>query len=127
MFFEVDSAKSLGEIARDLESAASRHRFGLLAVYDLKEKLREKGIEMDREVRIFEVCSPKQAKEALDANPKISTVLPCRISVYSESDGYKLATVLPSEMMKMFGTGDIEKVAEEVEGAMISIMREAAG
>lgn len=127
MFFELNSQKSLEQIGKDLETAAARHKFGLLTVYDLREKMREKGIEMDREVQIFEVCNPKQAKDALDANPNISTVLPCRVSVYSEGDGYKLVTIRPTEMMKMFGEGEIERVAQEVENIMIAIMTEAAG
>ena len=89
--------------------------------------MHEKGIAMEREVRIFEVCNPKQAKEVIEANPQISTALPCRIAVYSDGGGYKLCTMRPTEMMKVFGDAKIHGVAQEVEDAMIAIMREAAG
>ena len=125
MLFEVESSKSLERIEQDLEEAAKRHKFGVLTVHDLQQKMREKGIEMDRTVRIFEVCNPQQAKKVIDADPQVSTALPCRISVYSEGDGYKLATIRPTEMMKAFGDG-MDDVAREVEETMVAIMREAA-
>lgn len=127
MVFEVKSTKSLDQIGRDLEDAASRHKFGVLTVHDLQEKMQEKGIEMDREVRIFEVCNPKQAKEVIEANPKVSTALPCRISVYREGEGYTLSTLRPTDTMKAFDDASIDNVAQQVEDAMIAIMKEAAG
>lgn len=127
MLYELESSKSLDQIGKDLEDAASRHKFGVLTVHDLQKKMQEKGIEMDREVRIFEVCNPKQAKEVIEANPKVSTALPCRISVYREGEGYTLSTLRPTDTMKAFEDASIDDVAQQVEDAMIAIMTEAAG
>ncbi|MBI1355752.1 MAG: DUF302 domain-containing protein [Acidobacteria bacterium] len=127
MVFEVKSTKSLDQIGRDIADAASRHKFGVLTVHDLQKKMQEKGIQMDREVRIFEVCNPKQAKEVIEANPTVSTALPCRISVYREGEGYTLSTLRPTDTMKAFDDASIDDVAKQVEVAMIAIMKEAAG
>jgi len=127
MLFEVESQKSLEQIEKDLNEASSRHKFGVLTVHDLQQKMREKGVEMNREVRIFEVCNPGQAKQVLDVNPQVSTALPCRISVYATDNGYKIAMMRPTEMMKAFGEEGIEDVAQDVEKTMIAIMKEAAG
>lgn len=127
MIFEVSSHRTLDEIAAGLEEAAARNKLGVLAVHDLQETMRKKGVEMDREVRIFEVCNPHQAKAALEADPRISTALPCRIAVYASDGGYKLATMLPTQLLKGFEAKNIEAVAKEVEDAILSIMLDAAG
>jgi uncharacterized protein (DUF302 family) len=127
MVFEVSSRRTMGEIAAALEEAAARNKFGVLTVHDLQQTMRNKGVEMDREVRIFEVCNPGQAKKVIDADPRISTALPCRISVYSADGGYKLATMLPTEMMRGFEAKNVEATAREVEDVIVSMMMDAAG
>ncbi len=126
MLFEVPSAKPIEEIEKGLQEAAARHKFGILYTHDLKRKLAEKGVEFNREVRVYEVCNPHQAKRVLEKNGAFSTALPCRISVYSAGDGYRIATMLPTELMKPFNAPELEPVAREVEDAITAIMREAA-
>ena len=75
---------------------------------------------------IFEVCNPLQAKKVLEANGAVSTALPCRISVYRSGDVYKLATILPTAMMKIFGSPELEPAAREVEEVVTAMMRESA-
>ncbi len=126
MLFEVHSTKPMEEIDRGLRDAAARHKFGVLAVHDLKETMRNKGVDFAGECVIYEVCNPYQAKRALEANGAISTALPCRISVYREGVGYKISTILPTELMRLFGTPALEPVAREVEADMQAIMAESA-
>lgn len=126
MIFQLKSKKSLSEVARDLEAATHRHRFGIMCTHDLKSKMKEKGVEFDRDCLIFEVCNPHQAKKVLEKNAEISTALPCRISVYREGDKTVLATLRPTVMMALFETVGLEPVAQQVEDAVIAIMKEAA-
>ena len=44
MLYEVKSKKSVALIARQFEAIAQKHKFGVLAVHDLKAKLKEKGV-----------------------------------------------------------------------------------
>ncbi len=126
MLYRVESRKSLSQVAHDLEAATQKHKFGVMAVHNLKDKLREKGVHFDRDCLIYEVCNPHQAKKVLDANPEISTALPCRISVYQEGASVVLATIRPSAMLELFDTAGLEAVALEVEEAITNIMDEAA-
>lgn len=126
MLHIVESHKPLDRVAKDLEAAVARHKFGVLGVHDLKAKMAEKGIAFARECRIFEVCNPQQAKKVLEANLEISTALPCRISVYEDAGVTKLATMRPTAMIDLFGTAGLQDVAKEVEGTLIAIMAEAA-
>ncbi len=127
MLYQVQSSKSLDEIEQGLQASAGRHQFGVIAIHDLKETLKKKGVDLAIDCRIYEVCNPHQAKKVLDADGALSTALPCRISVYGSPAGYTLATLRPTAMMKAFGNPAIELVAEEVEGVILEMMKDAAG
>jgi uncharacterized protein (DUF302 family) len=127
MLHIVESRKPLDRVAKDLEAAVGRHKFGVLGVHDLRAKMAEKGVEFSRECRIFEVCNPQQAKRVLERNMEISTALPCRISVYEEGGVTKLATIKPTAMIALYGTAELKGVAEAVEATLAAIMAEAAG
>ena len=126
MLFKIESKKELAQIGRELEAAAQRHKFGVLAVHDLKAKMREKGADFQGECLIYEVCNPFQAREVLESNLELSTVLPCRISVYRTQNGYTLATLKPTSLVELFHSESLRAVAEEVEQTIITIMQEAA-
>jgi uncharacterized protein (DUF302 family) len=126
MLHIVESTKPLERVAADLEQATVRNKFGVMGVYNLKQKMAEKGVAFERECRIFEVCNPGQAKKVLDRNIEISTALPCRISLYEEGGRTKLATIKPTEMLALFHNPELKTVAEEVEATMMRIMEEAA-
>lgn len=117
---------TVDEVGTRLEQAAQNHKFGVLNIVDLKAKMNDKGVAFAPECRIYEVCNPQRAKEVLESNLGISTALPCRISVY-EADGMtKLATMLPTEVLGLFGAEDLKPVAEAVERDIKAIMTEAA-
>ncbi len=126
MLFEVTSAKTLDQIDRGLQEAAARHQFGIIATHNLKETMKNKGVDFAGECVIYEVCNPHQAKKVLETDASISTALPCRISVYRAGDGYRLATLLPTALLRMFQRPELEPVAEEVEAVIKAMMREAA-
>src|SRR5450631_3459782 len=126
MLYQIKSGKSMDEIERGLQESAARHQFGVIAVHDLKETLKKKGVDLAMECRIYEVCNPHQAKKVLEADGAISTALPCRISVYGSPKEYTLATMRPTEMMKAFANPEIEPVAREVEEVILQMMQDAA-
>ncbi len=126
MLFELDSRKDLAAIDQRLQEAAARHKFGIITVHNLKETMAKKGVEFAGECLVYEVCNPHQAKKVLEENGAVSTALPCRISVYRGPHGYRLATILPTAMMKMFATPSLLPVAREVEEAVVAMMKESA-
>jgi len=126
MLFEVTSRKSLEEIDRSLQEAAARHKFGVIAVHNLKETMKKKGVDFANDTMIYEVCNPHQAKKVLEANGAISTALPCRISVYRAGEVFKIATILPTAMLGMFNNPELEPVAREVEDIVVAMMKETA-
>ena len=127
MLYVVTSEKSLGQVCADLEEAVVAHNFGLMATHNIRETMAKKGVDFDRECRIFEVCNPHQAKKVLESRMEVSTALPCRISIFEEEGKVKLATMKPSMMLGIFDAPDLDSVAAEVETSMMAIMQDAAG
>jgi uncharacterized protein (DUF302 family) len=127
MLYSVDTEKPLAKLQEDLPKACAARKFGVLSVIDLKEKMKEKGVEYGGECLIFEVCNPQKAKQTLEANPEISTALPCRISAFKTKEGKtRLSTIRPSKLIDLFGTAELKQLADEVEAALTAIMNEAA-
>ena len=55
----------------------------------------------------------------------VSTALPCRISIYEEGGKTMLATLKPSTLLALFNAPQLKGVAQEVEGTIVKIMKEA--
>lgn len=114
-------------VGQRLEEAVKAHKFGVIAVIDLKGKMAEKGVEFGNACKIYEVCNPTQAKRVLEKNMSISTALPCRIAVYEEKGCVKVATMLPTETLGLLSVPELAPVAQEVEREIKAMMDEAAG
>ncbi len=127
MYYIVDSKKPVNDAAADLEAAVKRHGFGVLHVYDLKQTLKNKGVDLPIECRIFEVCNPQQAAKVLAADPDLNMALPCRISVYEHSGGTRIGTIKPGELLGLLTTKtELTGVATAVEAAIKQMIDEAA-
>jgi uncharacterized protein (DUF302 family) len=126
VLLKVPTDKTVSQAAAALQAAVQANHFGVMQVHDLKDTMAKKGVEFTHECLIFEVCQPQQAKKVLDANMSVSTALPCRISIYEEGGKTVLATLKPTVLLAMFNAPQIEAVAQEVEAAIVKIMKEAA-
>ena len=126
MLIKLSTDKIVSEAADALQAAVQANHFDVMQVHNLKETMAKKGVELARECLIFEVCQQQQAKKVLDQNMSLSTVLPCRISIYEEGGKTILATLKPTTLLAMFNAPQLEGVAREVEDTIVKIMKEAA-
>lgn len=126
MIYQKSSKHSPMEIEQSLRDAAQRHKFGILHVLDLKNTLHDKGIALENEVRIYDVCNPLAAAQALQQDLATATVLPCRIAVYSNASGSTIATVKPTDLFAATGLGHADTLAGDVERELLAIIDEAA-
>ena len=124
MLFKLSTDKSLSEAATALQGAVQKNGFGVMQVHNLRETMTKKGVGFGRECLIFEVCQPQQAKKVLEENMSISTMLPCRISLYEEGGKTILASLKPTALVAMFNTPQLEAVARNVEETILKIMKE---
>lgn len=127
MFITVHSRRSMGEVRQRFEEAAAERKFGVQGIHNVKATLNSKGLPFDRRLYIYEVCNPGAAKRVLDADIRIATALPCRVSIYEEGREIVLETLRPTELIRLFRQPALEGVAKEVEAVVEEIMNEAAG
>lgn len=127
MVYVKETEASLEEVGRRLEAAAEKQQFGVLAVHNLRETMKKKGVDLAFDCLVYEVCNPEQAKRALETDVSVSTLLPCRISVYRQGAATKIATFLPSALFVALEAANLEPVAREVERALVQMIDEAAG
>ena len=125
MLHTAASRRSVKDVAELLPAIVARHQFGTLGSTDLKAKMNEKGVAFRHDCRVFDVCNPKQAKTVLEGDMRVSTVLPCRISVYEDGGKTIVATVKPTALLGLFGDAALVPVAREVEKVLIAIVDEA--
>ncbi len=126
MLIVQESSKTVQEIERVFPEVATRHKFGVLGTYNLRQKLNDKGVPFDRECLVFEVCNPQQAGKVLKSNIAIATALPCRIAVYQEDGKTKIATIKPTALLGLFPNPELKPVAEDVERVMVQIINDLA-
>lgn len=119
-----ESSLSLDAVCARLPEISAKHKFGVLGVHDLREKMVSKGVPFDRECRVFEVCNPHQAHAILQRSIQVSSALPCRISAYTENGRTVLATLKPAALLGLYGGTGGETIAREVEDSLVRIMDE---
>lgn len=127
MKYIVETEKTIHQVVLDIQEAVRANDFGVLHSYDLKETLKNKGIDLPRECRIFEICNPKQAAAVLVEDMELNMALPCRISVWENDGGkVKIGMISPKEMLKSLSSSPtLAKIAEDVEDTMKAIIQAA--
>ena len=126
MLIKYSTDKTVSDTLTALQAAVQANHFGVMQVHNLQETMIKKGVEFAHECLIVEVCQPNQAKKVLEANMSVSTALPCRISIFQERGKTILATLKPTTLLALFGSPQLETVAQDVETTIIKIMKEAA-
>jgi uncharacterized protein (DUF302 family) len=126
MIYSKQSSRSHEDVGKRLEEAAARHKFGVLHIHDLKKTLESKGIQLGAECLVYDVCNPEAATRALHTDMRVSTVLPCRISIVSKEGGCLISTVKPTSLFAATGLKGSEALAAEVEQKVLKIIDECA-
>jgi uncharacterized protein (DUF302 family) len=126
-FFILDTPKSFEEASAALQEAVVNQGFGVLAVHDLGNTLRSKGLPFPEQCRIFEVCNPQQAAAVLSTTMALNMALPCRISVYTEAGQTRLGMIRPEAMLAgLSAEPSLKELARAVEASTTAIIEAAA-
>ena len=116
---------SFDEAIERTVDALKQHGFGVLTRIDVKNTLKEKiGAEF-RPYVILGACNPHMAHQALQAEDKIGTMLPCNVIVQEQSGKSEVAAVDPVASMQAIENSSLAwiatKVREELKAAIQSL------
>lgn len=125
--YSVTTDKEYNAALEALESSLAARKFGVLWKLDVKENLKKKGVEFDKDFHIFEVCNAPKAKEVLERNIMVGYFLPCKIIVFVDNGETVIGMVRPSTIVDFLGDNSLVDFAREVEETLIKAMDEAAG
>jgi uncharacterized protein (DUF302 family) len=107
-------------VERAIESLKAEG-FGVLTEIDVKATMKKK-LDLDfREYRILGACNPPLAHQALTADDKIGTMLPCNVIVQDIGGGrIEVAAINPaiSISMQHVGNPTLQTIADSVTGKL---------
>ncbi len=118
-----DSQLSVSAVIQKLKVAVPNHQLGILHTYDIQQTLAGKGQTLTEECHVFEVCNPKIAKDILAYDMNLATMLPCRISVYTQNGATKIGFALPSkQIVQLSNVEGLSALIDPVEQSLIKIV-----
>mgnify|MGYP000203385226 CR=1 FL=1 len=95
--------------------ALKTEQFGVLTEIDIKDTLKKKLDVNFNNYKILGACNPPYAHQALLAENKIGTMLPCNVIVQElDSGDIEVAAVNPMASMQAVDNDDLKGIAEEI-------------
>ena len=125
MVYIVESNKSFYEATFDLGPIVQRLGFVILHIHDLSETLRRKGVELDEDCQVFEICNYRLVEKMLAIDMRLSLSLPWRISVFTENGATKIGILRPLALAEAAENAALLRLAREIEEKLVQIVDEA--
>ena len=113
MMLNINESKlGFEETVAEIEKSAIESGWMVPKIYNIQASLQKAGFNEMTKLKILSICQPTHAFNILnnDDDKKISAIMPCRISVYEDTNGNVFIGGMNNGLMsKMFG-GNIAKV-----------------
>jgi uncharacterized protein (DUF302 family) len=114
-YFSRTLAMNFDEAITHVTEELKKEGFGVLTEIDVKATLKKKLGADFRNYRILGACNPPFAYEALLAEDKIGTMLPCNVIVQETEDGdVEVAAIDPIASMQAIDNPALGAVAVEI-------------
>lgn len=98
------SRYGLDETCERLRAAIEAQGWRCPAIRNMTQSIAKEGVTLRREVRIVELCQADYARQVLETNPEVSTLMPCALGVYEGADGKVYVSGMNTGLMgKVFG------------------------
>jgi uncharacterized protein (DUF302 family) len=111
------------EAVEKVKAELKKDGFGVLTDIDVKKTLNEKlGVDF-RKYRILGACNPTFAHEALLAEDKIGTMLPCNVIVQELAEGrVEVAAIDPLASMQAVQNPELGTIGLEVRNKLKAVV-----
>jgi len=114
MIIEDESKYGFEESVEKFKEAVKKHGWKLPKVHDLQKTMAkfEKNV---NKVQVFEICHPDHAYKILsrDAERVVTSLMPCRVSIYERSDKKVYVSRMNSGLMGKMMSGIIPEVMSD--------------
>lgn len=122
--FSKTISASFDQAVQRAKDALQKQGFGVQAEINLSNALKEKlGVEVPRQL-ILGACNPQIAYKALQAEPEISLLLPCNVTVRQADDNVEVAVIDAGKLMEFVGNPELRPLAEEVKRRLQTVLDE---
>ena len=107
------------------KEALAAEGFGVLTDIDVRETLKKKLDVEWKPYRILGACNPALAHQALKAEDKIGTMLPCNVIVRQEAPGkVEIAAIDPVASMQAVENPSLADIAKPVRALLQGVIAE---
>jgi uncharacterized protein (DUF302 family) len=111
-----ESKLGFDETVKAIEDSIEEHGWSSPGTMNLNQAMAKHDVELGAQVRIISLCKASYAKDVLTTDRYVSSLMPCRISVWQGDDGKVYVSKMNTGLMgKLFG-GNIAKVMGEAVG-----------
>lgn len=114
-YFSKTVDQNFEEAIEKVTGELKKEGFGILTEIDVRETFKKK-LDIDfRKYRILGACNPKMAHQAINAESKIGTMLPCNVIVQELENGkVEVTAVDPVASMSAVKNDQLGDVAQQV-------------
>jgi len=114
---------SFDEAISKVTEELKKEDFGILTEIDVKTTLKKK-LDVDfRNYRILGACNPHFAHQALQAEDKIGTMLPCNVILQEKAEGnVEVSAVDPVASMKAIENPKLGEIAQQVQAKLRKVI-----
>lgn len=99
--YKVKTHKNLKLASADLKANLKEIGFGVLFELNFKDKVKEKGFDIDDNFIMMDVCNPKVASQILGENIEMGYILPCKVVVYDKGDERFIGLLNPTTLVSL--------------------------
>jgi uncharacterized protein (DUF302 family) len=113
---------SFSEALERAKKALQEQGFGVQAEINISGALREKlGVEVPPQT-ILGACNPQLAHKALQAEPEISLLLPCNVTVRQDGQQVKVAVIDAEKLMNFVDNPELKPLAAEAKRRLQAVL-----
>lgn len=112
------------QVVTRIDEKTAAKGFKVLHVHDVAATLAAKGLQREP-YKIMEICNAGYANEALQADPLVGLMMPCKINVYREGGKTQVVAMRAEMIGQFFPEAHLEKMGEEVGRIAREIVDEA--
>jgi uncharacterized protein (DUF302 family) len=122
-YFNTTVSGEFDTITEKVTQLLKEEGFGVLTEIDIQKTLKNK-LDVDfRKYKILGACNPPFAYQALQAENKIGTMLPCNVIVQElETGKIEVAAINPMVSMQAVKNDQLENIAQQVSNKLKTVI-----